>query len=66
MGNFEITDLLLRKGANVNTQNNNLNTPLHYANAFRLKKIFDLLLITYKADQTITNSKGMTPWENIA
>jgi len=44
MGNYEITELLLRKGAFVNTQNNVKNTPLHYANAYKFRKIFDLLL----------------------
>jgi ankyrin repeat protein len=50
MGNYEITELLLKKGAYVNTQNNILNTPLHYANAFNFRKIFDLLSNVFKAD----------------
>lgn len=64
MGNYEITELLLRKGSNVNTVNNTRNTPLHYAHAYNFRKVFDLLLQS-KADQTILNDKGKSPWEGI-
>jgi len=47
--NAELCELLLQKGAYVNTQNNKLNSPLHYAKALNFRRVFEILL-TYKAD----------------
>ena len=64
-GRYEIAELLLKKGAFVNTQNNDLNTPLHYAKAYNFNRIFTLLHSTFHANQNITNKNGKTPWEGI-
>jgi hypothetical protein len=58
----EIILFLLEKGANTNSQNKKLNTPLHYALSFQNYDIADLLL-KYGADESIKNSDGLTPWQ---
>ena len=57
-----IIKFLLHKGANSNTQNKKLNTPLHYALSFQNYDIADLLL-KYGADESIKNVDGLTPWQ---
>ena len=54
---FEIFKFLIEKGANVNTQNIYLNTPLHYAFASKLYKFIDLLIIN-GADENLKNIYG--------
>ena len=56
--------LLLEKGADVNTTNNQGNTPMHYTNAYGFIKCTDQLL-KYGANEKIKNSKGLKPWEGI-
>ena len=58
----EIILFLLERGANTNSQNKKLNTPLHYALSFQNYDIADLLL-KYGADESIKNSVGLTPWQ---
>ena len=57
-----IIKFLLHKGANSNSQNKKLNTPLHYALSFQNYDIADLLL-KYGADESIKNVDGLTPWQ---
>ncbi len=54
---FEIFKFLIEKGANVNTQNIYLNTPLHYAFGSKLYKFIDLLIIN-GADENLKNVYG--------
>ena len=54
---YPISEFLINQGANVNTQNNYLNTPLHYA---YVNKYFDFidLLLKNGADEYINNIYG--------
>jgi ankyrin repeat protein len=61
-GNHEMLTLLLTKGFEVNTQNYDGNTPLHYAVDAQTKKCIDIL-INFGADESIENDQGMIPWE---
>lgn len=51
---------LLQNGENVNAQNEQGNTPLHYAVALNNADIAELLL-SYGADMNIENAKGWSP-----
>jgi ankyrin repeat protein len=56
------TTFLLDFNCDVNTQNQALNTPLHYAlskNNFEIANI----LIKRKADEKLENAQGFTPWQ---
>ena len=55
--NYPICEFLINQGANINTQNNYLNTPLHYA---YVNKYFDFidLLLKNGADEHINNIYG--------
>ena len=55
--NFTIFQFLIDKGANINTQNIYLNTPLHYAFANKHYKFVDYL-INKGADENIENIYG--------
>ena len=57
----EIVDALIKNGAYINTQNHQLNTPLHYAISYNFTKLVDLLMES-GADETIKNLKRHTPW----
>ena len=59
---FEIFKFLIEKGANINTQNIYLNTPLHYAFASKLYKFIDLLIIN-GADENLKNIYGKNYFE---
>lgn len=59
---YQICKWLLNEGADPNIQNNYNNTALHYAVSFKYYPIVNLL-VQYKADETIKNSLGLTPWE---
>ncbi len=53
---------LINNGANINAQNKQLNTPLHYALNNKNYKIADILL-KEGADETIRNQYNLTPWQ---
>ena len=55
-------EYLIKKGAFINAQNNELNTPLHYALNNKNFKISDILLKA-GADEKIVNKINLTPWE---
>lgn len=59
---YEIVQYLLSLNAEVNTQNTDLNTPLHFALSHKNFKIANLL-IKKKADEELKNKKGLTPWQ---
>jgi ankyrin repeat protein len=61
---YEIFQFLIEKGANINTQNIYLNTPLHYAFASKLYKYIDLL-ISKGANENLKNIYGQTCFECI-
>ena len=58
----KIVYYLLCKGADPNTQNNKLNTPLHYALIYKNFEISDLL-IKYGANENLKNGDGLTAWQ---
>ena len=55
---------LINNGANINAQNNQLNTSLHYALNNKNYKIADILL-KEGADETIRNKYNLTPWQYV-
>ena len=55
---------LINNGANVNTQNNRLNTPLHYALSYQYYDIADILLKN-GADEKKKNDEGLTAWQSL-
>ena len=57
-----IVNYLLCKGADPNTQNNKLNSPLHYALIYQNFEIADLL-IKYGAYENLKNGDGLTAWQ---
>ena len=59
-----IFDFLIDKGANINTQNIYLNTPLHYAFAHKNYKFVDKL-IKNGANETIKNRFGQSYFESV-
>ena len=61
-GNHEMLKLLLLKGFEPNTQNEDGNTPLHYAVDSRHLKCVDIL-INFGADESIENKLGLSAWE---
>ena len=58
----EILEFLIERGANVNTQNIYLNTPLHYASSNKNYKIIDIL-IKNGANEKIKNRFGQSYFE---
>ena len=63
-GCWDICNLLIKEGANVNSQNNQGNTPLHYAIAYKRSAIVDLL-VESGADETKKNNQRRTPWQGV-
>ena len=58
----KIAIFLVDEGAEVNSLNNKLNSPLHYALCHNNYKIANLL-INKKANEDQTNERGLTPWQ---
>lgn len=57
-----IAEFLIMEGSDINTQNEDMNSPLHYSimhNNYFLANI----LINNKADEYLVNNKGLTPWQ---
>ena len=63
-GNATITRFLCEQGLEINMQNNNGNTALHYAIANQLYSIADILT-RFGAREDIANNKGLYPWDCI-
>lgn len=61
-GDFTMLEILLTKGIEVNWQNKEGNTPLHYAIMKNFSKCIDTL-INWQADENIINNIGLKPWE---
>jgi ankyrin repeat protein len=61
-GNYALTELLLRRGANVNARNSldGGGTALHKAAAYNLARIAELLL-GFGADRQVVDDEGRTP-----
>ena len=53
---------LINNGYSVNTQNQDGNTPLHYAISGGWIKVADTLIFS-GADEYLTNNLGLAPWE---
>lgn len=63
-GNPAITRFLCEQGLEINMQNNNGNTALHYAIANQFYSIADILT-RFGAREDIANNKGLYPWDCI-
>ncbi|KAG2823196.1 hypothetical protein PC111_g10328 [Phytophthora cactorum] len=61
-----ITKLALRRGANINSQNNRGNTALHFCFAYGYGDSLGAYLISKGADTTIENDDGMVCYYGIA
>ena len=53
---------LLNLGANPNSQNYKLNSPLHYALSYQNFELADIL-IKHGANENLKNLEGLTPWQ---
>ena len=62
INNIHIVEFLIEKGCNINIQNRELNTALHYAYMYCRAELINIL-IYHGADVNIINKKGFTPWE---
>ena len=60
--NIQIVQLLLKRGADVNAQNNNYSTPLHLATSSEIAR----LLLQYGADIDARDQNHRTPLHLIA
>ena len=60
--NKQIIEYLLDKGANINMQNLELNSALHYAFLYVRNDLINVL-IAHGADEKLINKKGLTPLE---
>jgi ankyrin repeat protein len=64
--NRRLVEMLLVRGANINHQNAQGNTALHYALAFDASGQLGEYLIERGADDTIDNIEGLTPYDGVA
>lgn len=58
--------MLLVRGANINHQNAQGNTALHFALAFDTDGVLGEYLIEHGADDTIENIDGLTPYDGVS
>ena len=63
--NKRIVEMLIIRGANINHQNAQGNTALHFALAFDTQGLIGEYLIEHGADDTIENLQGLTPYDGI-
>jgi hypothetical protein len=63
-GNIRLVKLCLRRGAAINIQNLNGQTPLHFAFGFGFKEVGDYMLMK-GGDDTIRNRDGLTCYEGL-
>ena len=61
--NRRLVELLLVRGANINHQNAQGNTALHFALAFDPEGLLGEYLIEHGADDTIENVEGLVPYD---
>lgn len=61
-GDYKTVKLLLNLGLDINQQNYDGNTALHYAKDMKNWKMVDLL-IENNANENIANNNNLTPWE---
>ena len=64
--NKRLTEMLIVRGANVNHQNAQGNTALHFALAFDSEGNMGEYLIEHGADDTVENIEGLTPYDGLA
>lgn len=64
--NRRLVEMLLLRGANINHQNAQGNTALHFAIAFDKEGELGEYLIEHGADDTIENISGFTPYDGVA
>ena len=62
---MKLVEMLLHRGANVNHQNKQGNTALHFAFTYDTSGQIAELLIERGADDTITNNAGGAPYDGI-
>mmetsp|Transcript_19989 Transcript_19989/g.24240 ORF Transcript_19989/g.24240 Transcript_19989/m.24240 type:complete len:139 (-) Transcript_19989:190-606(-) len=63
--NKRICDLLLNRGANINHQNSQGNTAMHYAMSYDPEGTLGEFLIGRGADDTLENQLGLSPYDGI-
>ena len=63
--NRKLVELVLERGANVNHQNKQGNTALHFAFTYDPSGQIAELLIEKGADDTLRNNAGGTPYDGI-
>jgi ankyrin repeat protein len=61
-GFVDMCKIIIKKGANVNTQNIYGCTPLHYAKAYKFSAVCDVLILN-GANDRIINNEGFAPWD---
>lgn len=61
-GDYNTTSVLIKLGLNVNAQNNDGNTALHFASSKKHWRILELLL-QGGANEKLYNHKRQTAWE---
>jgi len=63
--NKALMQLLIARGANVNSQNGQGNTPLHFVMAYDTEGLLGEFLVEKGADDTIENKHGLSPYDGI-
>ena len=63
--NKRIAELLLNRGAEINHQNSQGNTPMHYAMAYDPQGTLGEFFIGRGADDTLENQLGLSPYDGI-